>query len=176
MTMLTFNSEIPYFGEHVQITVLCESCGWKHTDFIPSEGSKPGFWTLTVDSPEKISARVVRSSACTIRIPQLDLEVSPGGSSSGYITNIEGVLNRFSETVKSIIRSSDDSEGSVEVARGILNDLSRVIEGSNSIDLVLLDPQGRSQIIHEEARCRELDEEELAELESLSANPIIEFK
>ena len=51
--------EIPYFGEHTQITVICESCGWKHTDFIPSDGEKPGYSSLIVDEPEKCSARVV---------------------------------------------------------------------------------------------------------------------
>ena len=78
LMMLAMSSEIPYFGEHTQITVICESCGWKHTDFIPSDGEKPGYSSLVVDNSEKCSARVVRSSSGTIRIPHLDLEVSPG--------------------------------------------------------------------------------------------------
>ena len=85
LTMLSMSSEIPYFGEHTQITVLCASCGWKHTDFIPSDGEKPGFCSLFVDGGNKTVARVVRSSSCTIRIPELDLEVSPGASSSGFV-------------------------------------------------------------------------------------------
>ena len=54
LTMLAMSSEIPYFGEHTQITVICESCGWKHTDFIPSDGEKPGYSSLIVDEPEKM--------------------------------------------------------------------------------------------------------------------------
>ena len=53
LTMLTISSEIPYFGEHTQITVLCDTCGWKHTDFIPSDGEKPGFSSLVIDSEKK---------------------------------------------------------------------------------------------------------------------------
>ena len=92
-------------GEHTQITVICESCGWKHTDFIPST-VRSGYSSLIVDDPEKCSARVVRSSSGTIRIPELDLEVSPGGSSSGFVSNIEGVINRFEDAVGSIMRGT----------------------------------------------------------------------
>ena len=59
LTMLANSSEIPYFGEHTQITVLCASCGWKHTDFIPSDGERPGFSSLVVNDGEKSMARVV---------------------------------------------------------------------------------------------------------------------
>ena len=61
-------SEIPYFGEHTQMTMMCDSCGWKNTDFIPAEGKKPGSWSLRINNVEHMSARVVRSSSCTIRI------------------------------------------------------------------------------------------------------------
>ena len=60
--------------------------------------------SLVVDNSEKCLARVVRSSSGTIRIPDLDLEVSPGGSSSGFVSNIEGVINRFEDAIGSIIR------------------------------------------------------------------------
>ena len=37
LKMLSLSSEIPYFGEHTQITISCKSCGMKQTDFIPSD-------------------------------------------------------------------------------------------------------------------------------------------
>ena len=90
------------------MTVLCDSCGWKHTDFIPAEGSKPGGWSLEVNSPEHMSVRVVRSSSCTVRLLELGLEASPGSSSSGYISNIEGVFNRFEEVIRMLQRQAED--------------------------------------------------------------------
>ena len=36
--MRTHIDEIPYFGEHTQVTILCDDCGWRQTDFIPAEG------------------------------------------------------------------------------------------------------------------------------------------
>ena len=174
LTMLTISSEIPYFGEHTQITVLCDTCGWKHTDFIPSDGEKPGFSSLVIDSEKKKAARVVRSSSCTIRIPELDLEVSPGGSSSGYVTNIEGVMKRFENAIETIIRGSDEDQDS-EIARQILERLRMVKEGGENVRLELLDPRGRSQIIHHDAESRELNNEELEHLETGPEIPVFEL-
>ena len=174
LTMLTISSEIPYFGEHTHITVLCDKCGWKHTDFIPSDGEKPGFSSLVIDSEKKNAARVVRSSSCTIRIPELDLEVSPGGSSSGYVTNIEGVMKRFENAIETIIRGSDEDQDS-EIARQILERLRMVKEGGENVRLELLDPRGRSQIIHHDAESRELNNEELEHLETGPEIPVFEL-
>jgi zinc finger protein len=167
--MLAMNSEIPYFGEHTQITVMCASCGWKHTDFIPSDGEKPGFSSIVIDSIEKTSARVVRSSSCTIRIPELDLEVSPGSSSSGFVTNIEGVIKRFEEAIRMVIRGNDDYEAG-QIAEQMLARLELAKSGDDAIRVDLLDPRGRSQIIHEDTESRELNE---IEEESLDTGPDI---
>ena len=174
LTMLAMNDEIPYFGEHTQITVLCGSCGWKHTDFIPSDGEKPGFSSLLVNDSEKTMARVVRSSSCTIRIPELDLEVSPGGSSSGYVTNIEGVIKRFENAIETIIRGDEDGAVS-ETALQILESLQMVKDGSGEISLELLDPKGRSQIIHLEAISRQLRDEEKEILETGPEIPVFDL-
>ena len=176
LTMLAMSSEIPYFGEHTQITVICESCGWKHTDFIPSDGEKPGYSSLIVDDPEKCSARVVRSSSCTIRIPELDLEVSPGGSSSGFVSNIEGVINRFEDAVGSIIKGNADDETVIEASLELLEGLRKMKEGSSKFLFELLDPRGRSQIIHDEANIRELKENEKQSLDIGPEVPVFDIR
>ncbi len=161
LTMLTLSTEIPYFGEHTQITLICDSCGWKHTDFIPSEGLKPGAWTLALDSEENLAARVVRSSSCTIRITGLDLEVSPGSSSSGFISNVEGVIKRFEDAIGIVLKGPD---GEIDDVRGSANDLLEKLEkiknGDSSSKIELLDPRGRSQILHVNAVSRDLTEDE----------------
>ena len=172
--MLAMNSDIPYFGEHTQITVMCTSCGWKHTDFIPSDGEKPGFSSIIVDSAEKTTARVVRSSSCTIRIPELDLEVSPGASSSGYVTNIEGVIKRFEEAIRTVMRGNEDHETG-QIAEQILERLGLAKTGGDAIRIDLLDPRGRSQIIHEDAESRELSEIEGEGLETGPEVPVFEM-
>ncbi|MAH98441.1 MAG: hypothetical protein CMA12_03700 [Euryarchaeota archaeon] len=175
VSMLSLSSEIPYFGEHTQITIICDSCGWKHTDFIPSDGDKQGFWIIKIDDQQKNSARIIRSSSCTIRIPELDLEVSPGGSASGYITNIEGVLKRFIDAVKSVIRDLETTDSDFLTAQDLLKSLQSTVEGSNVLTIELLDPRGRSQIIHDEAESRDLNDSELSTLSTGPELPVFEI-
>lgn len=159
-------SEIPYFGEHTQMTMMCDSCGWKNTDFIPAEGKKPGSWSLKINSIDHMTARVVRSSSCTIRIEEIGLEVEPGGNSSGYITNIEGVLNRFSDIVKMILRQATrDGEETVEKCILRLEKIYEIKNGDREVEIILLDPMGHSQILHDDAISRELSEDEISDLE-----------
>ena len=176
LTMLAMSSEIPYFGEHTQITVICESCGWKHTDFIPSDGEKPGYSSLVVDNSEKCSARVVRSSSGTIRIPELELEVSPGGSSSGFVSNVEGVIKRFEDAVGSILRGNADDEKILEASLELLERLSNMKSGSSHLLIELLDPRGRSQIIHNDAIIRDLMENEIQSLDIGPEVPVFETR
>ena len=163
LKMLTMSTDIPYFGEHTQITIVCDSCGWKHTDFIPSDGEKAGLWKIKVDDKEKISARIIRSSSCTIRIESLDLEVSPGSGSSGYVSNVEGVLNRFIDAIAIILNDCD--EETIVKAKGMIGLLEDVIEGKESVVIELLDPRGRSQIVHDEAENRKLTDKERQSLQ-----------
>lgn len=167
--------EIPYFGEHTQVTVLCHACGWRQTDFIPAEGKKAGAWSLILDDVTKLRSRVVRSSSCTVKIPELDLEVMPGTNSTGYVSNIEGVLNRFVDIINMVRRDverdlqldSDDDHEESKNSLGILDSLLKSIEqagGESTFTVEFLDPHGHSMILDTDATERELTAEELEEL------------
>lgn len=169
LRMMTHIDEIPYFGEHTQITVLCHSCGWRQTDFIPAEGKKPGMSKLLISKPEHIRARVVRSSSCTIRIPELDLEVSPGTASTGYVSNIEGVIDRFMEIIIMVTRQAytDDLEMTeIKRLQEMHTTLLELKEDPIPKPLIieLLDPNGHSQILHEDAVLEEITDDVLATL------------
>ena len=179
LRMIAHSSEIPYFGEHTQITMVCEGCGWKVTDFIPADGKKPGAWSLVIDSEEHMSTRVVRSSSCTIRIGELGLEVSPGGSSTGYVSNIEGVLNRFEDAVGTIRRQAErDNEGADILTRceEMVTSIDSVKRGVMSVTLELLDPVGHSQILHDDAISREIEEDEAEGLDPGPVYPVFDAK
>jgi zinc finger protein len=176
LKMLAHTSEIPYFGEHTQITMSCQSCGWRVTDFIPAEGKKAGSWKLVVNSTEHISSRVVRSSSCTVRIEELGLEVSPGSSSTGYISNVEGVLDRFSGAIGTI-RLQAESEGDDETLSKcdeLLSRIDLVKNGELVVTLELLDPVGHSQILHEEAVSSEISDKDARELDPGPVYPVFD--
>lgn len=168
LTLTVHTSEIAYFGEHTEMTLMCDECGWRRTDFIPSEGKKPSVWSLIVNSAEQMSTRVVRSSSCTVRVVELGLEVEPGDNASGYISNVEGVLKRFEDAIGIILRSAisegEEGIGQVEACQELIGRLSRVREGEDSVELLLLDPMGHSQILSDQAKSTELSTEEIAVL------------
>tara|TARA_B100001758_G_C18375670_1_gene594141 strand:+ start:34 stop:642 length:609 start_codon:yes stop_codon:yes gene_type:complete len=167
--MMTHIDEIPYFGEHTQVTVLCNACGWRQSDFIPAEGRKPGGCKLVISKPEHIRARVVRSSSCTVRILELDLEVKPGSSSTGYVSNVEGVIDRFMDVIVMVTRQAyvEDSDMSdIKTLQMMHTTLLELKEDPipRPITLEFLDPNGHSQILHEDAEMRELEADELEDL------------
>ena len=176
LKMMAHSSEIPYFGEHTQITMSCNSCGWRVTDFIPAEGKKAGSWTLIVSSTEHISARVVRSSSCTVRIAELGLEVTPGSSSTGYISNVEGVLDRFASAIGTIRRQADIENDEVTKTKcdELLSKIDMVKSGKLVVTLELLDPVGHSQILHEEAVSSEISDEDAEELDPGPIYPVFD--
>jgi zinc finger protein len=175
--MIAHVDEIPYFGEHTQVTILCHDCGWRQTDFIPAEGKKAGGWSMVIDDEEKMRARVIRSSSCTVSIPELDLEVKPGSNATGYVSNVEGVLYRFQEIINMVERDLSqqflNAEGEEREALmdqlGTLQNMTLRLANlgapdAENITLVLLDPHGHSMILHPDAEERDLTEEELRNL------------
>jgi zinc finger protein len=175
LKMLTMTAEIPYFGEHTQITLSCDECGLRQTDFIPAEEKGALSHTLNITKAEHLRARVVRGSSGTVRLPELDLEVSPGSHSTGYVSNVEGVLQRFIDIIEMVARQAvvDSEEGAegAEEAVLALAEMKGSLEGLKSGDglggltLEILDPNGHSAIAHEDAEVRELSEAEVTELE-----------
>lgn len=167
LKMIAHTTEIAYFGEHTQITLFCSSCGLRQTDFIPAEGKIPGVWKLKLTSQEDLNARVIRGSSCAVEIPELDLAVFPGTHSSGYVSNVEGVLNRFKDAIK--ISKNQFGEEDIEDLKKcneLINSLNYFIEGDKSTQLTLIfsDPMGHSKILHENASFEELTEEEAKKL------------
>lgn len=175
--MIAHIDEIPYFGEHTQVTIMCHDCGWRQTDFIPAEGKKAGGWTMVIDDEEQLRARVIRSSSCTVCIPELDLEVKPGSSSTGYVSNVEGVLNRFQEIINMVERDishqflaaeGQEREDLMEQLAS-LQHMTLTLSNLGGADadpltLELLDPHGHSMILHPSAVERDLTDEEIKSL------------
>ena len=178
LTMLSLTEDIPYFGEHTQVTLSCAECGWRQTDFIPAQEREPCAWSLKVNEPSMLAVRVVRGSSGTVRIPELGLEASPGNHSTGYVSNIEGVLQRFIDIIEMLLRqaardiSTDDPDrNSAERDQPQLQELLdtlcavRAGESTQPLTVELLDPHGHSAILDDAAHSRPLTEDERVDLE-----------
>jgi len=157
---------IPFFNELAMFSMVCPSCNFSHTDVFSAEQRKPARFTLKVDNPALLRARVVRSGSGTYRLPEFGIDVEPGPAAESFITNVEGVLTRTRTVVETAINFADNQE---EKARGaeILANMNRALEGEFSFSLIMEDPMGVSGIILDDmskVKYEELSQEEASTL------------
>lgn len=156
--------EIPHFGNVLETTIICEKCGFKHSDIISLEQNDPARYTLEI-SKDTLSTRVVRSQSATVSIPEIGVKVEPGPKSEGYVTNVEGILTRFESAVKTALKMFDDDE-SQKNAKKTLCEIEKLIEGSEKATLIIDDPFGQSNIVSDDVIISEIPEEELKDLKT----------
>jgi len=159
--------ELAYFGDHAQISLACEACGWRRTEFLAPEPSEPKGMRLLVRNSNHLAARLVRSSSSSVILPEIGLEVHPGSDATGYVTNVEGVLTRFLNQVRYVVEDSGSAEH--DEATVILERLRACLEQPESSPLVLelLDPSGHAQLIHQDVESWTLTLEESSILPSV---------
>ena len=140
---------IPYFSDILIISALCGSCGYKYVDTQLLKENKPVRFELQVDKAEDLSIRVVRSMSASLEIPELGVRIDPGPACQGFVSNVEGVLDRIEEIVKGALVWGEDQEQ--ENARVLLKKIDCVKDGSLAITLILEDRCGNSAIITKKA-------------------------
>jgi len=143
--------EIPHFSDILLVSITCIECGYRHVDTIILGEGEPVRWTMEVDGAEDLSTRVVRSTTGTIEIPELEMKVEPGSACEGFVTNIEGVLNRFLGAVESFLRATEDEEEQ-ERALAIRGRIEEAKAGDLSFTVILEDPAGNSALVSKKAR------------------------
>ena len=156
--------EIPHFGKVLETTIQCPSCGFKHSDIIALEQNDPAKYVLEINK-NTLTVRVVRSQSATVSIPEIGIKVEPGPKSEGYVTNVEGILNRFEDAVKKALQLFEDEE-SQKNAKNTLNQIEELKNGNGTATLIIQDPFGQSNIVSDSVKILEIPEEELRELKT----------
>ncbi len=124
--------EIPYFGKVMESTIYCEKCGYRNADVMILEDRPPKLYTVKVEEGGKdLFTRVVRSKSGTIELDEIGVKIEPGPASEGFITNVEGVLERVRETLLMAreFRRQEGDEEAVKKANEILQYIEDVKEG-----------------------------------------------
>ncbi|KAJ1018060.1 hypothetical protein NDA16_004929 [Ustilago loliicola] len=83
---------IPYFREVIVVSFFCPHCGNRNSE-IQSAGQiqpKGCLYTVHVTNPEDLNRQVVKSEHCTVKIPELQIEIPP---KKGQLTTIEGIVS-----------------------------------------------------------------------------------
>ncbi|MBT3406510.1 ZPR1 zinc finger domain-containing protein [Candidatus Woesearchaeota archaeon] len=151
LTMMEQEREVPYFGKVFVFSMDCSSdgCNYHKADIECAETHEPSKYVLEVTSEEDMKVRVVRSSQATIKIPRI-ATITPGPASNGYITNVEGILNRIKVQTEKL-RDEADSPEERKKAKNMVKKLQKIMWGEDSIKITIEDPTGNSAIISEKA-------------------------
>jgi zinc finger protein len=141
---------IPYFSDILIISAICDSCGYKYVDTQLLRSHEPVRYEVAVDKEEDLGIRVVRSMSASLEIPELGVRIDPGPACQGFVSNIEGVLDRVEQIVKGALLWGENKER--ENASILLEKIKGVKCGAFPITLILEDRCGNSAIIADKAQ------------------------
>ena len=149
-TLMEEEIDIPHFGRVFVFSMDCTACGTRKSDVEPAEKKEPCKYTLEVNSEEDMNIKIVKSGQATVKIPRI-ITIEPGPASSGYITNVEGLIERVKTAIESSIEGEED-KAARKKGKNMIKKLNKVIFGSESIKIIIEDPSGHSAIISEKAQ------------------------
>ena len=154
---------IPYFGDVMYISAQCE-CSFRFADTMILSSKEPMRYEMSVEAPEDLNARVIRSTSGTIRIPEMGIIIEPGTVSESYISNIEGILQRVQSVIMTASKWVKEDEDKFARSQELMHMLEEVIEGRKKITIIIEDPLGNSAIISKKAVATKLSKEDAEEL------------
>lgn len=141
---------IPHFSDILIISAICPSCGYKYVDTQMLKHGEPLRFTLEVGSEADLAARIIRSMSSSIEIPELGVRVDPGPACEGFVSNVEGVLDRIVKAVRSAVLQGTDEER--ENARILLENIDKVKNGTFPVTIIVEDPSGNSAIVSDKVK------------------------
>lgn len=150
LSLMESEREVPYFGRLLLFSMTCESCKYHKADVESAETHEPAKYEMEISSEEDMKVRIVRSSTATIKIPRITT-ITPGPSSNGYITNIEGILNRVLYQLKGIVENEED-KSTRKKSKNMIKKLQKVMWGQEKLKITVEDKSGNSAIISEKAK------------------------
>ena len=147
--------DIPYFGKTYIFSMICGGCGFHKNDVEAAEQKEPCKITFQVENEKDLSVRVVKSSEASVNIPQLKAHMTPGPASEGFISNIEGVIDKFKNIIEDQRDLSEDDDEK-KTAKNLLKKIWKVKCGDIPVDIIIEDSSGNSAIISEKAKIEKL--------------------
>jgi zinc finger protein len=141
--------EVPFFGNVYLYSMTCSNCKYHKADIEAAEKKEPCKFTFEISSEGDMNVRVVKSSEATVKIPHITT-ITPGPASQGFVTNIEGILNRVKYQIETARDSSED-DADKKKAKNLLKKLMKIMWGQEKQKIIIEDPSGNSAIISDKA-------------------------
>ncbi|MFA4907031.1 MAG: ZPR1 zinc finger domain-containing protein [archaeon] len=165
--MVEHVQDIPHFGKILISSLSCQKCGFRLNDVMAYDAKSPAGYKAKIEKEKDLETKVVRSSSGTVRIPQLGISIEPGPSAEGYITNIEGILDRMEQVMKLAIGAEDTDVGAKDEKRIARKELQRLKDARKamfSFEVIIEDPFGNSALIGDKVKKFSLSPEEIMQL------------
>jgi len=140
---------IPYFSDILIISATCPACGYRYVDTQLLKDAGPVRYEMPVTTREDLDVRVVRSMTGVLEIPELGVRIDPGPACEGFVSNVEGVLDRIAQAIRLAVKDGDETEK--ENGRVLLETIDSVKAGGLPITLILQDPMGNSVLVSDKA-------------------------
>ncbi|HLC50524.1 MAG TPA: ZPR1 zinc finger domain-containing protein [Candidatus Nanoarchaeia archaeon] len=143
------DTEVPYFGKVMMFSMTCSNCKYHKADIEAVDLKEPCKYEFEISSEEDMKVRVVKSAEATVKIPHI-VTITPGPAAQGFVTNIEGILNRVKHQVESL-KESEEDEDDKKKARNMLKKIMNITSGHEKQKIIIEDPSGNSAIISDRA-------------------------
>lgn len=154
LTLLEDRREIPFFGPVYIYSMSCDACKFHKADVEVESTQEPVKYTLEIESEDDMKIRIIKSSKATIKIPRV-ATITPGPASNGYVTNVEGILNRLLNQIR-LAKNSAEEADERKKAKRLIKKLNKVIGGQEKLKMTIEDPSGNSAIISDRAKVSKL--------------------
>jgi len=148
LTLREEEIEVPHFGKVFVFSMTCDGCKYRKSDIEPVDTKEPVKYTFEVNSEDDLNVKIVKSGQAKIKIPHI-ITIESGPASEGYITNIEGLLERVKKAVESAV--DEDDASAKKKAKNMIKKLNKVIFGKEKIKIIIEDPSGNSAILSDNA-------------------------
>lgn len=155
LTLREMRRDVAYFGPVYIFSMSCTECHYHKSDVECEKVSEPTRHTFEVNSEADMQVRVIKSADAVLKIPRI-ITIEPGAVSSGYVTNIEGVLSRVKDAVEKAKDLEDEDEEAKKKAKNLIKKLTRVMWGQEPLTIIIEDPTGNSAIISEKTKVERL--------------------
>ena len=150
LTVSQDEKEVPNYGTILIFGMHCSTCLYHQADIESADEKQPSKYTIEINSENDMNIHIIKSSAATLKIPELRMSVTPGPASEGYVSNVEGVLDKFKDIIESE-RDTTEDEDVRKKAKNLLKKIWKVKLGDIPIKIIIEDPSGNSAIVSKKA-------------------------
>jgi len=155
-TFSEYEIEDAFAGPIAIFSIKCLACGFKNSDLEFLEPKPPAEYTLEITSKEDLDIRVIKSGDSEIKIPNFRISVDSTMNSEGFISNVEGVLDRFKKQIQFLGEDDDLDKVQRKKIKNLLKGIEEVLHGEKPITLKLIDRTGNSSIISDKVLVKKL--------------------